>query len=184
MRFVLTLALLALAGCTCNDPQQGGAGMSKAAKMKAAKFKAAKMKMKAKGPIETIPASIWLVDTKKLDAGEADPWVKVERQIGAKTPAKNTVWQLFKGPTAEETAQGLTLFRSGTEGFQDFTIEGTTATLQLRGGCDTAGSTYTIYDHLSKTLKAFPEIQHVRVLGPDGSTQAAEGDSKPACLEP
>ena len=83
-------------------------------------------------------------------------------------------------------ASGLTLFRNGTEGFQGFTLVGDTVTLQLRGGCKNDGGTLTIYDHIKRTMAGFPEIQHVKVLGPDGTTQDLEGkgDSRPACLEP
>lgn len=183
MRFALTLSLLLLAGCTCNPQPPGTSQQGRAAKMKAAKMKAAKMRMKAKSKVPTVKAKVWLVDTNKLDAGE-DPWVAVEREVGARMPAKNAVWMMFRGPTPEEAASGLALFASGTEGFQDFTLDGTTATLQLRGGCDTQGRTITVYDHLVKTLKEFPDVTAVRVLGPDGTTQGGEGDSRPACLEP
>ncbi|MCA9568504.1 MAG: hypothetical protein KC656_11705 [Myxococcales bacterium] len=75
---------------------------------------------------------------------------------------------------------------AGTEGFQGFTLVGDTVTLQLRGGCKNDGGTLTIYDHIKRTMAGFPEIQHVKVLGPDGTTQDLEGkgDSRPACLEP
>lgn len=180
MRFILACTLFAfVAGCTCNDP----AGNGRPNAVKGAKMKA-KMKMKAKSKQPTIPASIWLVDKAKLDAGDADPWVAVERQIGPATPAKNSVWQLFKGPTPEEAERGLVLFKSGAEGFENFDLQGDMATLQLRGGCSSEGGAITVYDHLSRTLKGFPEVKTVRVLGPDGTTQAAEGDSRPACLEP
>lgn len=186
MRILVTLALLFTAGCTCNDSNNPAAGprAGKMAKMKGkTKFKA-KGKRKAAGPVEKTMVGLYFVDQAKVEAGE-DPWVKVEREVGAKTPAKNAVWQLFKGPTPEEEARGLKLFGSGAAGFQDFNIEGDTVTLQLRDGCDSMGSTITVYDHVVKTLKEFPEIAHVRLLDPQGATQDIDGgDARPACLEP
>ena len=187
MRILLTLALVFTAGCTCNESDNPAARpRAGKAKMKG-KFKGKrKFKAKNKANMPKVTVGLYYVDKAKLDAGDEDFWVKVDREVGAKTPAKNAIWQLMKGPTPEQEAEGLTLFRSGAEGFQDFDITGQTATLQLRGGCDSAGSTVTVYDHMKKTLEAFPEIEHVKLLGPDGSTQDAtgEGDSKPACLEP
>ena len=190
-RILLTVALVFTASCTCNDasnpaarPRAGKAKMK--TKMKGKHKRKAKGKGKGKANIPKVDVALYFVDQKKLTEGAEDPWVKITRQVGAKTPAKNAVWQLFKGPTDDEMADGLQLFKSGSGGFQSFKIEGNTATLQLREGCDSAGSTITIYDHISKTLKEFPEIEHVKLLDPEGATQApeAEGDSRPACLEP
>ncbi|MEZ4316995.1 MAG: GerMN domain-containing protein [Myxococcota bacterium] len=185
MRMLIAFALLFTAGCTCNEGGNPAArpGAPKMGKMKG-KTKG-KMKGKTKGKVPQVGVALYFVDAAKLEAGDADPWVKVDRQVGAKTPAKNAVWQLFKGPTPEEEANGLKLITSGAGGFTSFDVQGNTATLQLRDGCDSAGSTVTVWDHISKTLKEFPEIEHVKLLGPDGSTQDdGSGDAKPACLEP
>ena len=196
MRSILLAAVLVLsaplAGCTCNRATGGDARNEARAAKKRAVARQRMMgertkvgKQNGRSNIARTDVSIWLVDSAKLKAGE-DPWVKVDRKVGAHRPAKNALWVLFKGPTPEEEASGLTLFRNGTEGFQGFTLVGDTVTLQLRGGCKNDGGTLTIYDHIKRTMAGFPEIQHVKVLGPDGTTQDLEGkgDSRPACLEP
>jgi Fe-S cluster biogenesis protein NfuA len=184
---LLVAVPVVVSGCTCNEasnPAARGQGRAGKAKMKM------KMKRKRKGKrkvdIPRVAVGLYYIDTNKLEAGDEDPWVRVERQVGAKTPAKNAVWQLLKGPGPKEQSDGLTLMKSGSDGFQNFAIEGTTATLSLRGGCDSGGSTITVYDHIEKTLKAFPEIEHVKLLDAEGNTQNpdGEGDSRPACLEP
>lgn len=184
MRVLLTIGLLFATGCTCSqvDSKKPGIHAQKKGKFKGKR----KGKRKNGANFERVDATLWFVDQKKFDAGEEDFWVSATRPVGAKTPAKNAVWQLFKGPTPEEAAEGMVLHKSGAEGFQSFKVEGKTATLQLRAGCTNEGGTVTIFDHLAKTLKSFPEIEHVKVLSPDGATQNAEGegDSKPACLEP
>ncbi len=187
---VLVAVPVGVSGCTCNEasnPAARGKGRMGKAKMKM-KLKG-KRKRKGKGRKADIPrvaVGLYYVDKTKLAAGDEDPWVRVERQVGAKTPAKNAVWQLLKGPLPKEETDGLTLFKSGSMGFQNFAIEGTTATLGLRGGCDSGGSTITVYDHIEKTLTAFPEIEHVKLMDADGNTQDpdGEGSSRPACLEP
>ena len=186
---LLVATPIVVSGCTCNEasnPAARGQGRAGKAKMKMKLKGKRKRKGKRKADIPRVTVGVFYIDTNKLEAGDEDPWVKVDREVGAKTPAKNAVWQLLKGPGPKEETEGLTLMKSGSEGFQNFAIEGTTATLSLRGGCDSGGSTITVYDHIEKTLKAFPEIEHVKLLDAEGNTQNAEGegDSRPACLEP
>ncbi|HHO50650.1 MAG TPA: hypothetical protein ENK18_07185, partial [Deltaproteobacteria bacterium] len=136
--------------------------------------------------VEKIPAKIFFLDRARFDRGEEPYLVAVERQVGAKTPERNAVWTLFKGPTPEEAAAGLTLVTSGAEGFTDLKIADGVATLKIRGGCDAQGSTLTIYDHLVATLTAFDSVEHVKLLDASGQTQHPDGagGSRPECLEP
>lgn len=177
-----------VAGCTCNKAGTSRKAKPKSHEMARGKIHKAKMrrgtKTKRGGNVPRVETSLFFIDQAKFDQGAEDYWVEVKRSVGAKAPAKNAVWNLFKGPTPEEQAKGLTFMASGAVGFQGFAIEGDTATLQLRGGCNSNGATVTVYDHLKKTLSQFPEIQHVRVVGPDDSVPTEPGDHRPACLEP
>lgn len=184
----LTLTAGSVSGCTCNKAGTSRKARPKTQKMARGKIRKAKMgkRVKKRGNpnVPKVATQLYFVDQGKFDKGEQDYWVAVTREVGAKAPAKNAVWNLFKGPNPEEKKKGLTFFSSQAIGFQGFSIEGDTATLQLRGGCNSNGSTVTIYDHLSKTLKGFPEIEHVRIVGPDESVPTEKGDHRPACLEP
>lgn len=151
--------------------------------------KAKKAKGKGKGKaraVEKVPVKITLLDTAAFAEGREPYFVQVDREVGAKAPQKNAVWMLFQGPTDEEKAKGLDVVKSGAEGFEDFQLQDGVATLKLRGGCASEGSTVTVYDLIRETLVAFPEVEHVKLLDPEGTTQDAEGpgDSRPECLEP
>lgn len=150
-----------------------------------AKAKAGKAKAPP-APVEKVGVKVYFVDSAKMAKGEKPFLVAVERQVGAKTPPKNAIWSLMQGPTEEETAAGLTLVKSGADGFEEFKIEDGVASLKLRGGCTSEGSAVTVYDLMRATLLEFPEIKQVKLLDPEGATQTPEGavDSKPACLEP
>ena len=178
-----TLCLALLVGCTCNRIDPSTTSERSAAHRVDPARKLGKQQ--GRPTIARQDVEVWFVDQAKLTAGE-DPWVKLVRKVGARQPAKNALWVLFKGPTPAEQQAGLHLFRNGAEGFDGFTLEGDTVTVRLRGGCRAEGGTITIYDHIQRTLEAFPDIEHVKVLDPAGRTQDPEGptDSRPACLEP
>lgn len=185
----LTLTAATVSGCTCNKAGTSRQARPKTQQVARGKITKAKMgkRMKSKRGdpnVAKVTTKLYFVDQAKLDAGAEDYFVEVTREVGAKAPAKNAVWNLFKGPTEDEKAKGLVFLSSGTVGFQGFSIEGDTATLQLRGACSSNGGTVTVYDHLTRTLKAFPEIEHVRIVGPDESVPTEPGDHRPACLEP
>ena len=59
-------------------------------------------------------------------------------------------------------------------------------TVQLKGGCDSEGSTVTIADSIIRTAKQFREVKTVKILDTAGKTSQPTGaeDSMPACLEP
>ncbi len=180
--------LVACSGGEATAPTDGetkDAPAPDAGKAKKGKGKAGKGK--AKPPeVEKVPAKIWLLDKAAFAEGREPYLVAVDREVGAKAPQKNAVWTLFQGPTAEESAKGLELVKSGAEGFEDLTIEGGVATLKLRGGCASEGSTVTVYDLIRETLLQFEDVQHVKLLDPEGNTTRPEGteDSRPECLEP
>lgn len=163
-------------------PADPAAEQGKAGKQKRSRGKA----KKPPAEVEKVEAQIFFLDQARFDRGEQPYLVAVQRQVGAKTPERNAVWTLFKGPTPEEEAAGLALVTSGAEGFTDLQIADGIATLKLRGGCDSSGSTLTIYDHLVATLTAFDSVDHVKLLDASGATQdpGGAGGSRPECLEP
>jgi hypothetical protein len=112
--------------------------------------------------------------------------VEVKRPLPAAAPAGAALHALFAGPTRSERARGLRLVRSGAKGFDRLSITGGVARLRLTGGCRSGGATTTIASEIVPTLKQFPSVTAVKILGPGGRTESPDGpsDSIPACLEP
>jgi Fe-S cluster biogenesis protein NfuA len=75
---------------------------------------------------------------------------------------------------------------SGASGFTALSIEAGVARVRLVGGCASGGSTLTIADEISRTLKQFPTVTAVKIFDPQGNTEqpTGPGDSIPLCLEP
>jgi len=75
---------------------------------------------------------------------------------------------------------------SGATGFTNLRIVDGTASVQLVGGCASGGSTFTIADEITATLRQFTSVQDVKIYDPSGETESpdAPGDSIPFCLEP
>lgn len=130
-----------------------------------------------------VSVKIFLLDEDAFAVGREPYLVPVERSVPAADPVAGALRALFEGPTAEEAKRKLSVVRSDASGFSDLVVSGGIATLRLAGGCNSQGSTLTIYDHLSATLLAFDHIDHVRLLDPSG--QGGEGGAdRPPCLEP
>jgi hypothetical protein len=94
--------------------------------------------------------------------------------------------QLFLGPTAEEKAQGLEAFLSGTTGFSKLSIQDGVARLTLTGKCNSGGATYTISNLIFANLAQFPEVRWIKIYDENGETEAPDGQTSsiPVCLEP
>jgi hypothetical protein len=179
----ILMLLLACSGGETPTPEPAPAD----APEKADKAKG-KVKGKAKqpaAPVEMVKATIYFVDSAALAEGREPVLVPVEREVGAKTPERNALWNLFKGPTEEEAARGLVMLKSGSEGFEAFALEGGVAKFKLKGGCSSEGKTLTVFDLAQKTLTGFETVKHVQILGPTDTT-APEGaaDHRPDCLQP
>jgi len=60
------------------------------------------------------------------------------------------------------------------------------ARVRLTGGCSSGGSTFTVANLISPTLKQFPTVRWVKIYDPAGTTESPTGqsDSIPECLEP
>ncbi len=195
MRFVILAALLGTTVACGNGPTDREARIADREKRIAAKAEAdrengeapaakpaksgkAKAKPPAKiaEPIEKTPVQVYFLD-------DASGEIKaIEREVGAKAPPRNAVAAMFRGPTEEEA--GLSVVKNGAEGFQNLKIAEGVATLQLRGSCEPA-SGVSVHDLIRATLLQFEQIEHVKLLGPDGETKDANAmDSSPSCLEP
>ena len=134
----------------------------------------------------TTMVGVFFVDTERYAVG-TEPYVRaVQRSVPAATPATGALTALFAGPTPAEQAQHLAVWPSGATGFTALSIDGGIARVQLVGGCDSQGATFTIANLIVPTLKQFPTVDHVKILDPSGQTGSPDGptDSLPGCLEP
>ena len=114
-------------------------------------------------------------------------WTTVTRLVPVGDVAHDALLRLFAGPTLAERAGGIRLITSDTIGFRDLSIAANgVARLTLRRHCDSHGSSLTIADEITRTLKLLPGIHWVKIYGPDGTTRHPAGlsDSRPMCLAP
>jgi hypothetical protein len=139
----------------------------------------------------SVPAATFVVQTFFLDEDAFNvgrpPFVTpVERTVTASAPEEGALAQLFAGPTPAERAGGLRFVASGATGFTAFRIVDGTAHVQLVGGCSSGGSTFTVADQITATLRQFTSVQDVKIYDPSGGTESPDepGDSIPFCLEP
>jgi spore germination protein GerM len=137
-------------------------------------------------PPQSVTVQLYFLDEENFSTGTQPYVTPVGREVEAPAVPLQALEELFAGPTPEERARGLRFVNSEATGFADFEVEDGIATLRLTGGCDSGGSTFTIAREIIPTLTQFPDIQYVKILDPDGSTESPEGpgDSIPACLEP
>lgn len=110
----------------------------------------------------------------------------VTRPVIPPATARGALQRLFAGPTEAEAASGLRFESSDATGFDHLSITNRVATVQLVGGCDSHGSTYSVAGEIMPTLKQFPSVSWVKILDPAGHTERPTGpvDSIPECLEP
>ena len=110
----------------------------------------------------------------------------VTRRVPAPGFARGALTALFAGPTDFDQPAGLAFVNSGATGFADLSISDGIARVRLTGGCASGGSTFTIANEIMPTLKQFPTVEFVKILGPRGNTEQPTGpvDSIPTCLEP
>ncbi len=129
---------------------------------------------------------VFFVDTERLANGEEPFLAGAPREVGTDKVIRNALDALFSGPTADEKARGLTFEASSATGWENFALEDGVLTLQLTGGCDSAGSSVTIADQIFKTAGQFREVKTIKLLDTKGNTQLPSGaeNSRPSCLEP
>lgn len=136
--------------------------------------------------VATTTVDVYFVNVPNYVDG-TEPYVEaVARSVSAETPAGGALQELFAGPTMAEQTGGLAVELSGATGFRGLSIDGGIARVTLVGGCDSRGSTMTIANLITPTLKQFPTVDHVKILDPDGNTADPDGpsDSMPDCLNP
>jgi len=133
----------------------------------------------------TTTVDVFFLNTDNFNTG-TEPLVEaVTRQVSAELPASGALQALFAGPSATEQAT-YQVVKSGAVGFANLSIDGGIARVHLVGGCDSGGSTMTIANLITPTLKQFSTVDHVKIFDPDGNTGQPNGptDSMPGCLEP
>ncbi len=138
------------------------------------------------GPGESRQVDVFFVDQEAFNEGAA-PFVRaVQRTVDEEPPHQATVDALFAGPSVEESNDALILVSSGATGAEVLDVADGVARVQLEGGCSSGGSTLTVAAQLVPTLEQFDEIEVVKILDPEGSTNDPDGpeDSTPECLEP
>ena len=137
-------------------------------------------------PPDTLVVQVFFLDQDAFNVGRP-PYVRpVERVVSNAAPEASALDALFDGPTADESAGGLLFVASGATGYTAFRIADGTAHVQLVGGCSSGGSTFSIADEITATLRQFTTVEAVKIFDPDGGTEIPDepGDSIPFCLEP
>ncbi|MEO3782180.1 GerMN domain-containing protein [Actinocorallia sp. B10E7] len=137
-------------------------------------------------PFRTVAVKDYFLDSDRFATGQ-EPYTRgVRRPVPASSPAKGALQRLFAGPTASERARGLRFVSSRATGFKNLSIRKGVARVTLTGGCSSGGSTFTVADEITRTLKQFSGVRWVKVYDPSGRTErpAGRSDSIPTCLEP
>jgi hypothetical protein len=137
-------------------------------------------------PAGRVVVQVFFLDQDAFNVGRP-PYVRpVDRVVDARSAPQGALDALFAGPTRKESAGGLRFVASAAEGFTGLRIADGTATVQLVGGCSSGGSTFTVADEITATLRQFTTVETVKILDPQGETTAPDepGDSIPICLNP
>lgn len=135
----------------------------------------------------TTAVEVFFLDEENYATGTEPYLVPVLRNVSGTDVPRRTLDALFAGPTPEEHVnQHLMFVASEATGFSHLSIADGIARVQLAGGCNSGGATFTIASHIIPTLKLFSEIDSVKILDPSGQTANPTDptDSIPACLEP
>lgn len=138
-------------------------------------------------PFTTVNRRVWFADSGKILANRTSVLTSVWRQVLPGTPATGVMDRLYAGPTAAEKARGLLLASSRTSGWTNLRISSDgIARVQLTGRCGDGSAVVTVADEIFPSLRQFSTVDHVKVYGPDGTTEYPTGhrDSIPVCLEP
>ncbi len=138
-------------------------------------------------PFTTVNKKVWFADSDNV-AANVQPFVKpVWRQVLPVTPATGVMDRLYAGPTAAEKATGLMFVSSRTTEWYNLRISSDgIARVQLKWKCGGGSAEVTVASEVFPTLRQFSTVDHVKIYGPDGTTEYPTGhrDSIPECLEP
>ena len=134
----------------------------------------------------TVERKVFFLDEDRFVANQVPFFVSRTRLVPATSPATGVMDRLFAGPLDRERSRGLRLVRSRATGYSGLGITGGIASVRLRGGCDSGGSTVTIAGEIAPSLRQFDTVDWVKVLSPSGQTADPTGpsDSIPDCLNP
>lgn len=134
----------------------------------------------------TVNRKVWFLDRNRFLANEPPFFTPRLRPVRPSTPGTGLMDRLFAGPLTAEKAGGLRLLRSGARGFSHLSITDGVARVRLTGGCTSHGSTVTIADEITPTLRQLAAVRWVKIYDPAGHTERPTGhsDSVPTCLEP
>lgn len=138
-------------------------------------------------PFTTVTKKVWFTDDEKVAENVSPPVTAVKRQVLPITPGAGVMDRLYAGPTQAEKARGLRFVSSLTKEWYDLRISSTgIARVQLGSRCGGGSAVVTVADEIFPTLKQFSTVDHVKIYGPDGTTEYPYGhrDSIPECLEP
>jgi hypothetical protein len=137
-------------------------------------------------PFRTVLGRVYFFNEPRFAVGKQPFVTSVLRPVPAGTPATGVMDRLFAGPTAAEYANGLRLLRSRATSFDRLSIAAQVARVSLVGGCSSGGSTASIANEISSTLKQFNTVDFVKIYDAAGHTETPSGpsDSIPFCLEP
>ena len=138
-------------------------------------------------PFTTVDRKVWFADSGKIADNATSVVTSVWRQVLPGTPATGLMDRLYAGPTAAEKARGLLLTTSRTSGWTNLRVSADgIARVQLTGRCGDGSAVVTVADEIMPMLRQLSTVDHVKVYGPDGTTEHPTGhrDSIPECLEP
>jgi hypothetical protein len=137
-------------------------------------------------PYRTVQVRDYFLDSHRFATGRAPYTHAVYRPVIWPATAFGAMQRLFAGPTRGELASGLRFVSSGATGFKNLTISGGVARVQLTGRISSGGSTFTIANEITQTLKQFPSVHWVKIYDQFGHTERPFGhsDSIPFSLEP
>jgi len=129
---------------------------------------------------------VYYYDSTRI-VGAVEPYTTpVWRRVETPAVAGGALRAMFNGPTDTERSNGLLFQNSAALGFTNLSITNGIARVQLTGGCDAGGSTFSIAGEIEPTLKQFPSVQWVKIYDTNGNTDSPNGynDSIPECLNP
>jgi len=137
-------------------------------------------------PFRTVQVRDYFLDSHRFATGQQPFTRAVGRPVTPSAAAFGALQRLFAAPTQAERARGLRFVASQATGFKNLQIRGGVARVRLTGGCSSGGSTFTVAQEITPTLKQFSSVRWVKIYDPAGHTERPTGrtDSIPVCLEP
>lgn len=133
-----------------------------------------------------VTVQVFFLDERRYATGEEPFLVAVDRELEAPITVTSLLDALFAAPSAEEQARDLVFVASEATGARAIRVEDGIAHVELLGGCDSRGATFTVAQEIIPTLTQLEEVEFVKIYDPAGTTGEPEGRSNsiPGCLEP